>query len=403
MRKYLVYAVIAVVAVVGIFAYRSYTAAQQRPPAAQQAAAPPVTVARPLVREIVEQDEFTGRFDAVEAVELRARVGGHLESVNFRDGAMVREGDLLFVIDKRPFQVAVNQAQAAIAAQQTRLEFARLDYERSDRLARTGVTDQRTNDERRANFLQAQADLNALRAALDQARLNLEFAEVKAPIAGRISRRLVTEGNLIVADQTLLTTIVTLDPIYLYFDIDERSYLAYMRIAQADAAQGDPARAVQAGTAQAGGTPAQRAQLAVRIALTGQQEFTINGRIDFIDNRLDPSTGTMRMRAIVDNTNMALTPGLFGRVRIPGSDPYRGVLIPDEAIGADQDRRFVYVVAADGTVSQRAIRPGPRQDGYRVVRQGLTGEETIVIAGIQRIRPGATVRPQMTELPATRS
>lgn len=396
MRKYIVYTVAAVVAVAGIYAYWSYAASQRGAPTAQQPGPPPVTVARPLVREIVEQDEFTGRFEAVEAVELRARVGGHLQSIHFRDGALVRDGDLLFVIDKRPFQVTVNQAQANLAAQQTRLDFARLDWERSDRLARTGVTDQRTNDERRAGFLQAQADLNSLRAAVDQAQLNLEFTEIKAPIAGRISRRLVTEGNLVIADQTVLTHIVTLDPIYIYFDIDERSYLAYMRTAQAAATQAGSVPA-------ANGAAAARLQLPVRIALATQREFTINGRIDFIDNRLDAATGTMRMRAIVDNPELSLTPGLFGRVRIPGSDPYRGVLIPDEAIGADQDRRFVYVVAADGTVSQRQIRPGPRQDGYRVVRQGLNGDETIIIAGIQRVRPGAVVRPQLTELPATRS
>jgi RND family efflux transporter MFP subunit len=271
------------------------------------------------VREIVEQDEFTGRFDAVEAVEVRARVGGYLQSIGFRDGAMVREGEVLFVIDKRPYQAIVNQTQANIQAQQTRLDFARLDAERSSALARTGVTDQRTDDQRRANFLQAQSDLNSLRAAQDSARLNLDFTEVKAPIAGRISRRLVTEGNLIVADQTLLTTIVTLDPIYIYFDIDERSYLAYQAAAQAAPGGAAPGGAAPDGAGPRRSRPARSCRC--RSPSPARRDFTINGRIDFIDNRLDPATGTMRMRAIVDNPDLALTPGCSAGCASPAAIP----------------------------------------------------------------------------------
>lgn len=386
MRRLVVFGAAAAIAAVAVFAYVRWGGPTGGPPpAAAQPAPPAVSVASPVVREIVEQDEYTGRFDAIETVEVRARVSGYLESIHFRDGAMVSSQELLMVIDQRPYQVLVNQAQANVASAQTRLDFYRADLERAERLARTGVTPERTFDERRQQFLQAQADINAARAALDQARLNLSFTEIKAPIGGRISRRLVTEGNLVTADQTLLTTIVALDPIYFYFDVDERSYLSYMRDASAEPTE-----------------PARGLNRPVELALGDEREPSRRGRLDFVDNRIDQSTGTIRARAMFDNSDHALTPGLFGRIRVAGSLPYRGILVPDEAIGADQDRRFVYVVAADGTVQQRIVRPGPRQFGYRVIRQGLEGNEKIVVAGLQRLRPGARVTPREITLPAQR-
>ena len=342
---------------------------------------PPVTVAKPLVKEVVERDEFTGRFDATAWVEIRARVAGYLDSVEFKDGAMVKEGDLLFVIDRRPFQAAVAQADATLVSARARLEFAKQELERVERLTRSGNAPERQLDERRQQFLSAQADVNGAQGALTQARLDLGFTEVKAPISGKISRKLVTEGNLVRANETLLTTITALDPIYFYFDVDERSYLAYERMSRSG------------GSRQTG--------YEIMVALADESEPKHKGVVDFIDNRVDQATGTMRGRAILENKDLFLTPGLFGRISIPGSERYKAVLVPDEAIGADLDRRYVYVVGQDGTVSQKVVRPGPRFDGYRIVRTGLTGEETIIVNGMQRARFGK-VTPQPTTLPPVR-
>ena len=345
---------------------------------------PPVTVAKPVVKEIVEVDEFTGRFDAVAAVDIRARVGGYLETVQFTDGAIVKEGDPLFIIDRRPFQAALAQADASLVSARARLEYARQELDRVERLTRSGNAPERQLDERRQQFLTAQADVNGAQGALAQARLDLGFTEIRAPIAGRISRKLVTEGNLIRANETMLTTIVSLDPIYFYFDVDERSYLAYTRMSRE-------------GTRPSGrDTPYE-----VMIALTDERDPKHPGRLDFVDNRVDQATGTMRGRAVVPNRDLLMVPGMFGRIAIPGSGRYRAILVPDEAIGADLDRRFVYVVAADGTVSQKVVRPGPRFDGYRIVRSGLTGDETIIVNGMQRARFGK-ITPQQTTLPPIR-
>lgn len=347
---------------------------------------PPVTVAKPVVREVTEHTDFTGRFDAVDYVEVRARVGGLLERVAFRDGAIVKKNDLLFVIDKRPFQAAVDQAQATVVSAQSRVTFAQADLERANNLSRSGNITEQLLEQRRQTFLTAQADVTGANAAVTNARLNLEFAEVHAPVAGRIGRRLISEGNLVTANTTLLTTIVSLDPIYFYFDVDERSYLTYQRATR----NGERPNGREAG-------------YEVLVGVTDEAEPTRKGRLDFVDNRLDQSTGTIRGRAVVPNPDLFLTPGLFGTVRIPGTSPRRGVLVPDEAVATDQDRRIVWVVGEDDTVSARVVQPGPRIDGYRLIREGLKGDETVVIAGIQRVRPGAKVTPQMKELPPSRS
>jgi RND family efflux transporter MFP subunit len=225
----------------------------------------------------------------------------------------------------------------------------------------------------------------AAQAVARTARLNLSFTEIRAPISGRIGRKLVSEGNLVGADATLLTTIVSLDPIYFYFDVDERSFLSYQRVLQIGAVT-DPGKQ----------------KLPILVGLTDEREPNRKGVLDFIDNRVDQATGTMRARASVENKDLFITPGLFGTIRVPGSPRYHGILVPDEAIATDQDRRFVWVVGDDQTVSARVVRPGPRIDGYRLIRQGLKGDETIAVAGLQRVRAGAKITAQGKELPPVR-
>lgn len=352
---------------------------------AQQAPmAPPVTVAKPVVRDIVEWDEFTGRFDAVGAVEIRARVGGYLESVQFKDGALVKEGDVLFIIDRRSFKAALDQAEATLVAGQTRFDLAKLELERAERLVKSGAGTEQALDQRRQQFLAMQADLTGAKAALEQSRLNYEYSEIRAPISGRISRKMVSEGNLVNANTTMLTTIMSVDPIDFYFDVDERSFLAYSRMAR----RGSTSESMGAG---------------VFLATSDEKELKRKGTIDFLDNRLDAASGTMRLRAKVPNPDGFLTPGMFGRVAIQGSPSYKGILLPDEAIASDQTRRIVYAVDKDGNVTPKVVRPGPRIDGYRVIREGLTGDETVVVDGLMRVRPGVKVTPKLTTLPPTRT
>lgn len=354
------------------------------PMAEAQGGPPPVTVAHPLVKPIVEMDEYTGRFDAVAAVDIRARVNGYLESVLFTDGAIVKKGDPLFVIDPRPYQAALNQAQANLAALQPQYTFAKSDYERYTRLTRTGAAAERDLDQRRQSLQQFEANIVGARAAVETAKLNLAYTDIRAPISGRISRKLVTEGNLVSENSTLLTTIVQLDPIYFYFDIDERSYLAYQRLAMKNG----------------GSSSLEGKSLDIAVQLTDEDDFLHKGKLDFTDNRLDAATGTMRLRAVLPNKDLFLTPGLFGRIAVPGSPEYQAVLVPDEAILADLDRRYVYVVGADGVAQQRPVTLGSRTDRYRIIRTGLKGDETVVINGLQRVRlAGGHVTPQMITLP----
>ncbi len=346
-----------------------------------KAAAPPppqVTAARPVVRQVVEHDDFTGRFEAVEAVEVRARVSGVLESVLFREGGMVKQGDLLFVIDRRPYQAVVDQALAAVKSAKARVDFAVGDLDRARNLSKTGNISEQILETRRQTAQVAQADVAAAEANLEAARLNLSFTEIRSPISGRIGRRELTEGNLVVANTTLLTNIVSVDPIYFYFDIDERSLLAYTRLLQA------------------GG---EKPGTEVMVALSDEDEPSLRGKLDFLSNRLDPGTGTLRARAVLPNPGGLLKAGMFGRIRVPGSAPYQGVLVPDVAIMTDQNRRFVWVVDEGGVARAQVVRPGPRIDGYRLIRSGLKGDETIVINGMVRVRPGVKLAAKVVELP----
>ena len=354
--------------------------AQGTPPAP-----PSVTVAKPVVKDIIERTDFIGRFEAVDQVDIRARVSGYIDKIHFEDGTLVKAGDLLFTIDPRPYRNALEQAQATVTSSQVRLEFAQSDLDRAEQLRRTGNVSDQVFDQRRQAFLTGKAELDRAQAALRQAQLDVEFTAVKSPLTGRLSRRLVSEGNLVNANETILTNVLTLDPIQFYFDVDERSYLAY-------------SRQTQGGTRTSSNGSANEVLLTLTDERLGQRK----GQLDFVDNRLDAASGTIRARAIFANKDLFLTPGLFGRVTIGASDPYSAVLLPDEAIGSDQDRRVAYVLGENNVVSLRPVRVGPRIDGYRVIREGLKGDETVVVNGLVRVRPGAPITPQMTTLPMVR-
>ena len=358
------------------------------PASAQAPPAPPpsVAVAKPVVKDVIEHDDYTGRFDAVDYVEVKARVTGYLTKINFQDGAFVKKGDVLFVVDPRPYQATLDQAKAALASAKARVSFSQTDLERAQNLTRTGNITEQAADQRRQVAQTAQADLDSAQANVTQAALNLDFTEVRAPVAGKVSRRLVSEGNIVVADTTRLTTIVSLDPIYFSFTVDERSFLNYERelaIGMSHQVDAPPP--------------------AVRIALTGEDEPQHKGVLDFVDNSVDDATGTVLLRATVENKDGLIKPGLFGIISMPASERYKGVLIPDEAVATNQDKRIVYVVADDNTVSAREVRVGGKIDGYRIVRKGLDGSETIVISGLTRVRPGAKVTPERKDLPASRT
>ena len=347
---------------------------------------PTVTVAKPVVKDVVEHDDYTGRFNAIDYVEVRARVTGYLDQVNFLDGAYVKKGDVLFVIDQRPYKATLDQALAAETSAKARVAFSATDLERAQALSKTGNITEQTTDQRRQTAQTAQADLDSAHAAVVQAELNMNFTEVKSPISGRISQRLVSQGNIVVADQTKLTTIVSLDPIYFSFTVDERNFLSYEKTLGIGMGQ------------TLGRTPPP-----VTIQLAGEAKPMHDGVLDFVDNSFDDATGSILLRATIQNHDLLIKPGLFGVISMPASERYKGVLIPDEAVAANQDKSIVYVVADDGTASAREVRVGGKIDGYRIVRKGLDGSETIVISGLTRVRPGAKVTPEKKDLPPTRS
>ena len=356
------------------------------PARAQAPGQPPtVTVSKPVVKEIVEQDQFTGRFDPIEFVEVRARVTGYLDKIMFQDGANVKKGETLFIIDRRPYKAALEQAQAALVSAKARLSFTQTDLERAQVLSKGGNISEQVTDQRRQASQTAQADVDSAEAALRNAQLNYDFTDVKSPIDGRISRRLVTEGNIVSTDQTILTTIVSLDPIYFGFTVDEKSFLKYQT-----------ALGIGMGQTQRGkGAP-------VMIALTGEEKPIHKGTLDFVDNRVDNQTGTVLLRATVPNGNGFIKPGLFGIVSMPATKPFQGILLPDDAIAANQDKRVVYVLGEGDKVSAKPVKLGPIVDGYRVIREGLQGDETVVINGLAKVRPGAQVKPETKQLPATK-
>ncbi len=375
---------------------------------------PTVTVAKPIRKQIVEWDAYTGRLEPIEFVEVRARVSGYLKSIHFDEGQIVNAGDLLFVIDPRPFDAELNSANATLSQANSQLEQAKAQLaeakaqqqqtdaqlqlaetrvKRVRTLATSGAVTQEELDQREAELLQAKADIEASKAGIsssvaaiatanaaiesahagiEMAQLNVDYTQVRAPVTGRISRQYVTEGNLVsggAAGSTLLTTITSVDPIHCTFDANEQDVLKYIRLAMSGAR-----------------ASSREAKNPVFLGLVDESGFPHQGHMDFVDNRFDSGTATMRARCIFPNNDQLLVAGMFARIRIPGSAPYQAVLIPDSAIGTDQSEQYVYVVV-DDVIERRAIKPGPIVDGLRVVREGLEGDESVVIEGLLQSRP----------------
>jgi RND family efflux transporter MFP subunit len=340
---------------------------------------PAVVVASPLVIRLTEWDEYTGRFEATDTVDVRARVDGYLDSIHFRDGAIVKPGDLLFVIDPRPYEAILQGARADVVRAQTRQELATTDFTRGEALFAIKGISQEEFDARAQARKEAEAAVIVARAAERAAELNVNFTQVRAPIGGRISRKFVSVGNLISGGQagsTLLTTIVAVDPIQFLFDASESDYLKYNRMNAAGERK----------TSRDVPNP-------VRIRLLDETTFTHVGTMDFVDNRVDSATGTIRGRALVPNPGGFLTPGQFGRLQLLGSGEFNALLVPDSAILSDQSRRFVWALDKDDLPEQRIVEPGNLERGLRIVRAGLQRDDRIVINGMQRVRPGARVTP----------
>ena len=329
-----------------------------------------VSVAKVLEQPVNEWDEFTGRLEAPETVEIRPRVSGQIDEVAFTEGALVKKGDLLFVIDSRSFQAAVVQAQGKLAQVRSQLALAEQEFARANVLIESKTIARSLYDQRLQARQAAQAEVLSAEGALSNAKLDLEFTRITAPMSGRISRKLISEGNLVNggnSSATLLTTIVSIDPIDIYFDIDEQSYLKYRR------------QAHSAGN-----------QSQVRIALPGESEPSMSGRMDFIDNRLDPSTGTLRQRARVSNKDLQLSPGQFGRVQFSSQAAYPALLLPDSAISVDATRKVVYVLNPQDKVEIRPVTLGKLHDGLREISAGLQEQDRVIVDGLQRVRAGDT-------------
>lgn len=343
-----------------------------------------VDVARPLQRPVTEWDLFTGRLEAQNRVEVRARVSGSLQSEHFVDGATVNKGDLLFIIDPRPYQAVLAETQAQVTRAEVRLELAENDLDRAQRLVARRAISEEELDARTQEKRQAQAALEAARASVTAARLDVDFTRIEAPISGRIGERRVDVGNLVrggSADSTVLATIVSQDPIHFYFSADEQSVLRYMRLNRA------------------GSRPSSRDYpTPVELQLSDEQDFPRRGVIDFVDNRFDESTGTMRARARFDNPDDMLVPGMFAKARMRSRGPYDALLIPDEVIQRDQAQRFVYVLGEGDVAERRTIEIGPRAYGLRVIRSGLEADDRVLVAGLSRVRPGAQVKPADADL-----
>lgn len=343
---------------------------------------PAVTVAKPIKRTVFDYDEYVGRFTAINSVEVRARVSGYLEGLHFKDGQMVKQGDLLFTIDKRPFQNTLDQARANLVQAQSNLAYTESDYTRGQQLVRDKTITDQTFEQRAQAFRNAKASVSNNEAAVRQAELDMEFTELRAPVNGRIGDRRVSPGNLVTGgtggNTTMLATIVSTDPIYFEFTFDEASYLRYERLAN----KGQD-------------VASRNASVPIALKLIDESDFDHKGRMDFVDNVIDRSTGTIRGRAVLENSNGVFTPGMFARVRVPASAPYEALLVPDAAIGTEQARRFVIVIDEQDTARPKYVTLGQlTPDNLRVIKEGIGPDDRVVVSGLMQARPGQKVRPE---------
>lgn len=337
---------------------------------------PSATVAQVLYEEITELDDYTGRLSAPERVELRARVSGYIDQVLFKEGSMVEQGDLLFSIDSASFKAELKRSEAQLAAAKSMEVNARSEFDRAKRLIDKNAIARELFEERRAQLLSASAELKAAQANLSLAQLNVDYTGVKAPIAGRVSNALFTKGNFINAGQSILTTIVSTDKIYAYFDADERTYLKYSALEQSGQR-----------------SSSRDSQRVVLMGLASDDKFPYHGHINFIDNNVNPLTSTIRGRAVFENTSGNLIPGLFARIRVPGSAAYKAILIDEKAIGTDLDTKFVLTIDSNNIIKRQPIVLGAQFSGLRIIKQGLQADDKIVVSGLQRLRSDTQVKP----------
>ncbi len=355
---------------------------------AAPATPPEVTVSQVVTRDVTDYEEFTGRTDAVESVEIRARVSGYLTEIHFTDGFEVKQGDVLYQIDPRPFEAELRNAEGQKAQWQAKLARAQADVQRYERLVPTGAATQQDLDKVKADMGEATAAIQSADATIDQAKLNLEFSRITAPIDGLISETLITKGNLVRGDNDLLTTIVSQDPIYSYFNVNERTLLRFRE------------RARTSNSPAATQPDVSKLKIPVWLGLANEKGFPHEGVIDFADNRVNPGTGTIRVRATFDNSKRIYKPGLFTRMRVPVSDPYQALLVAERAIGIDQGVKYVSVVDDKNVVERRFVEPGPVQDdGLQVLKSGLKPGDWVVVNGTQRARPGKPVTPKRADMP----
>ncbi|HXY33227.1 MAG TPA: efflux RND transporter periplasmic adaptor subunit [Planctomycetaceae bacterium] len=347
---------------------------------------PAVTVSHPLEQELADYAEFTGQTAAVKSVDVRARVWGYLQSVNFTEGALVKKGNLLFQIDPRPYQALVNQAKSKVAQDEAQLKHNGALYGRIEKLRSRGAATQEDLDKALADRDSIQATLMADKADLESKQLDLDFTRIEAPITGRVSRFEVTEGNVVQSGQnggTLLTTIVSVDPMYVYFDVDERTLLLVRREIQNGHMKN-----------------VQETAYPISVGLADEPNFPRQGSVNFMDNRVDPGTGTLRLRASIENPDGMLTPGLFVRCHLPLGAPHRTILVSEQAMGSDQGQKFVYVVNEKNEIVYRPVKVGRMYGGLRVIEEGLSKDDRVVVIGLQRVQPGIKVEPKLAEMPS---
>lgn len=375
------------------------TACSKSTGSSQAPSAPPeVSVAQVLERRVKDWDEFTGRMQAVESVEIRPRVSGYIDTVAFKEGSLVKRGDLLFVIDPRPYQAEADRAAADVKRFKTALELTRIELARVQRLKDSGAVSEEELDERKSALAQTEANVAGAEAALEAANLNLSFTRVTSPIAGRASRAEVTRGNLVTGGSnggTLLSSVVSIDPMYLYFDADEQSYLRY---AQSARSSGRPDSGELPGSGEHSGSGETNSP--VQVGLANEDGFPHKGTVDFVDNQLNPQTGTIRARAVLENKNGLYTPGMFARVQLLASSEYGAILIDDRAVNTDQNQKYVFVLGPQNVIEYRRVKLGRIIDGLRVVREGLKAGDVVVVNGAQRVHPGLTVNPQKVPMGA---